>query len=617
MSIKQKFLVGEPPQVDPQTFLNEPLKDRVRKLVDHWTESGIGSPRIYHTLYLLKFVFIWGLLGLSLITWSSGLGWFWQVDQWWNEPIVYQKLIIWTMLYEAVGLGASWGPIGLNFKPMLGSITYWARPGTIRLAPFRWVPGTSGNTRTVFDVFLYLAFCASLLTALLLPGVPSGSLQAVLPDNTSGLVNTLPVIVAVGFLLVLGLRDKITFLAARSDQYLWALLFFITLDFVDMIIALKMLLITVWVGAAIAKIGYHFSNVIPPMFSNTPFYVPKFLKRRLYRKPPHDYRPSGLARTLAHGGGTLIELVAPLVMLFSTNQTLTYLAVGMMIIYCLFIVSTFPLAVPLEWNLLFAFAAFFLFIGFPNHEGFGLGDASSIWLVIGIAALLWTLPILGNLFPSKISFLWSLRQYSGNWATSLWSFTPGAEEKLNAVKRSHPNHIDQLQNVGLPLENAEITVQQMLAFRSMHTQGRGLMSVLHEFLPDIETRAIREGETVCTTLVGWNFGEGHIHNEDLIYAVQERCNFEPGELVVVLAESSPIHKPVQQWRLIDAALGEVGRGTWDVRDCAAAQPWLPDGPIPLDITYRTDVQPPQEATSSMAQLSQNGTRVKVDKKAHS
>ena len=40
-------------------------------------------------------------------------------------------------------------------------------------------------------------------------------------------------------LVLVGLRDKTVFLAARGEQYLPALLFFTVLPFVDMIIALS------------------------------------------------------------------------------------------------------------------------------------------------------------------------------------------------------------------------------------------------------------------------------------------------------------------------------------------------------------------------------------------
>ena len=37
-----------------------------------------------------------------------------------------------------------------------------------------------------------------------------------------------------------------------------------------------------------------------------------------------------------------------------------------MVAFHLFIISTFPLAVPLEWNVLFAYAVVFLFLGLPE-----------------------------------------------------------------------------------------------------------------------------------------------------------------------------------------------------------------------------------------------------------
>lgn len=56
-----------------------------------------------------------------------------------------------------------------------------------------------------------------------------------------------------------------------------------------------------------------------------------------------------------------------------------------------------------------------------------------------IAAALLFYPVLGNLRPDKVSFLPSMRQYSGNWASALWAFTPGAEAKLNRVTRAADN----------------------------------------------------------------------------------------------------------------------------------------------------------------------------------
>ena len=66
---------------------------------------------------------------------------------------------------------------------------------------------------------------------------------------------------------------------------------------------------------------------------------------------------------------------------------------------------------------------------------------------------------------------------------------------------------------------------------------------------------MREGEFVCNSLIGFNFGDGHLHNEDLIQAVQREADFEPGECVIAWVESEAFGSGVQHYQLIDAALG--------------------------------------------------------------
>lgn len=50
-------------------------------------------------------------------------------------------------------------------------------------------------------------------------------------------------------------------------------------------------------------------------------------------------------------------------------------------------------------------------------------------------------------------------------------------------------------------------------------------------------------------------------------------------------ESQPLHKDRQQYTVIDAALGVIERGSYLVKDAVYAQPWLPDGPIPLEVEW--------------------------------
>ncbi|MDT7645100.1 MAG: hypothetical protein QOC67_459 [Pseudonocardiales bacterium] len=572
------------PPIDPEEFLRRPLMDRMKYLALWWVENGFGTPKVIHTVYVFKLLFFFILGGVVVATTTSHLV-FWDVASWWNQPVVYQKVILWTVFLEALNVAGSWGPLVGKFKPMTGGVRFWAKLGTIRQRPWKWVPFTAGDRRTVLDVVLYVLLLASLVVAVVPAGVITPTLAAALPTNTTGLVDPVLLIAPVVLLVLVGLRDKTIFLGARGEQYLPALFFFAVLPFADMIIALKLLIVVVWVGAGASKFGKHFANVVPPMVSNSPAMPFKWLKRAHYRDYPTDIRPSRIGDLMAHVGGTTVEIILPLVLLFSTNRVITLLAVAGMVIFHLFIVSTFPLAVPLEWNIVFAYATIFLFAGFPAGAGYGVTDMSSPWLTAVVVIGLVFFPILGNLRPDLVSFLPSMRQYAGNWASAVWAFAPGAERKLNSVVGSVPIQVDQLAAMGYDPAVAEVTMQQTLAWRTMHSQGRGLLSLLLKHLPDVDQRTVREAEFLCNSLIGFNFGDGHLHNEDMINAVQAQARFEPGEVLIVWVESQSVHHDYQEYKVIDPALGVIERGTWKVADAVNEQPWLPNGPIPTNVTW--------------------------------
>jgi hypothetical protein len=202
-----------------------------------------------------------------------------------------------------------------------------------------------------------------------------------------------------------------------------------------------------------------------------------------------------------------------------------------------------------------------------------------------------------------VSFLPSMRQYAGNWATGMWAMAPGAEEKLNThIVKAAKMQKDQLAET-YGDEAAEVAMQQLLGWRAMHSQGRGLNSVMMNTLgDDVDTYTLREGEFTCNAIVGFNFGDGHLHDRRMIEAVQKRCGFAPGELIVVWAESEALGSGRQHYLVIDAAVGVVERGSWAVEDAVAEQPWLPNGPIPTAVTYR---RPGYERVSHGPQVAEN------------
>jgi hypothetical protein len=50
-------------------------------------------------------------------------------------------------------------------------------------------------------------------------------------------------------------------------------------------------------------------------------------------------------------------------------------------------------------------------------------------------------------------------------------------------------------------------------------------------------------------------------------------------------ESEAFGSGIQRYKLIDAALGVNERGSWKVADVVAEQPWLPNGPIPTEVSW--------------------------------
>ncbi len=71
-------------------------------------------------------------------------------------------------------------------------------------------------------------------------------------------------------LALLGLRDKVPFLAARAEIYgNLMIVFLFPLD--NMIVAAQIVFVCIWWGAASSKLNRHFPFVVTVMISNTPW----------------------------------------------------------------------------------------------------------------------------------------------------------------------------------------------------------------------------------------------------------------------------------------------------------------------------------------------------------
>lgn len=555
--------------VDLAEWRSRPHMQRVHPLAVRWVEHGAESPSFVIWFYVFKLAaYIFG--GLALIAATPGIGDISEVSSWWHEPIVYQKIIIFTCLVEFLGLGSSTGPLCFKFTVPFAAFLHWARPGTLRQPPWpNVVPLTKGDARTVVDVALYLGAIALMVAMLLDAGTGAPPPGADVPLLGPELV--IPFVVVMS---VIGLRDKVMFIAARAEIYVVPATLFL-FPYEQMMVGLQVALVFIWLGAGLSKITHHFPSVVSVMTSNAPL-RPKAFKRALYRDYPHDLRPSRKSFLLAHSG-TVVEIGAPFVLLFTDRGWLAAFAVGLMVVFHINIISHMPLAVPNEWNVFMIAGVAFLFW---THGDVSLAALNDPLLITFLLATLVMPVILGSIRPDLVSFALAMRYYAGNWPASLWCFKGNAVDRMSpSIRKAAPMVSEQLA-IMYDRDFAEVMNFKFRAWRSLHPQGRALNGLLQRALDNVDEYDVVDGELIASSLNGWNMGDGHMHNEQLLAAVQKRCGFAPGELVVVMIESQPIHRAVHEYRMVDAALGELERGTVKVADIINRQPW-DDTPLPV------------------------------------
>jgi hypothetical protein len=459
--------------------------------------------------------------------------------------------------------------LAARYGPIIGGSLYWLRPGTLRLPP--WpdkLPFTRGNRRTPIEVALYAGFLA--LAVYLLQSDPSG-----------GRMERLPIVLLLVVWAALGLRDKVPFLAARPEIYGFFLIVSL-FPASNMLIGWQFVMFFIWWGAATSKLNRHFPYVIAVMVSNTPWNRSRKAKARLYKDYPHDLRPGMPAAMGAHLG-TAVEFGLPLILLVTNKGPVHTVALVGMILFHAHITSTFALGVPLEWNL---FMIYSLLFNFGHYANVPLSTLDNPLLIVVLALIGVVIPVIGNLFPEKVSFLPSMRYYAGNWATTTWLFRKdsGAERKLDErLQKVSPITVEQLSKL-YGEEMANYFMDKALAFRAMHSHGRALTALAGRAADEIDDYYVREGEVVAGVCAGWNFGDGHFHHEQLLTAVQEQVQWEPGEVRVVMLESQPFHIPRQRYRIHDAATGLIEEGWVDVAEMGRRGPWLEESfDFPVEI----------------------------------
>lgn len=537
-----------PPPYDALEWIKKPFGERARMVCESWALQGYGTPLGAYALYVVKLLLYVGgwVFFCSLSPSLGGLG---TIGAWCLSPLAFEKAILWSMLFEGLGLGCGSGPLTGRYYPPVGGFLYWLRPGTTKLPLLPWLPLLGGARRTILDVALYAALCAVTMRALLAPAIDRDLL--------------VPIVVLVP---IVGLADRTIFLALRAEHFWTTLLCFVFAE--NWIAGAKAVQLALWFWAGMSKLNHHFPTVVCVMTSNSPFTRIPWLRKKMYRSYPTDLRPSRVAGIMAHMG-TALELGVPTVLLLAPGGTSLVIGMVLMLGLHAFITSNVPMGVPIEWNVVVVYGAFALFWAHPDVTIWQLGNPP---LAVFLVAMLIGVPLLGNLLPGRVSFLLSMRYYAGNWAYGVWLFKGDASKKLARLTMSAPWVYDQLAKF-YDKRTAVGLLGKVMGFRLMHLHGRALPLLIPKAVPNFQDYEYHDGEIIAGLALGWNFGDGHLHREQLLANIQAQCGFEEGELRCIFVEAQPMGRGAMGYRIHDAKTGLIEKGELDVAELRTRQPW--------------------------------------------
>src|SRR5439155_2595754 len=162
------FLSPIKPPYDPIAWAAKPFAEKSRLVCAAWAMQGYGTPIAVYLAYALKVgLYIGGWV--LFCTFTPGMGGLGHIASWWLRPEAFQKAILWSMLFEILGLGCGSGPLTGRYFPPLGGVLYFLRVGTTKLPLVPGLPVLGGRTRGVVDVGLYAALVAFSVRALVAP----------------------------------------------------------------------------------------------------------------------------------------------------------------------------------------------------------------------------------------------------------------------------------------------------------------------------------------------------------------------------------------------------------------------------------------------------------------
>jgi len=317
------------------------------------------------------------------------------------------------------------------------------------------------------------------------------------------------------------------------------------------------------------------------MISNHPL-APAFLRRAVYVDYQNDLRPSRFCYYLSHSA-VAFEMVCPFLLTFVLQKGIVSDSIVILLFFFhLYILSNVPVGVPIEWNLMMMYQAFYIFYYNTNIPVYAVSQEP----ILMIFVLFWSvfIPIYGNIYPDRVSFLIAMRYYAGNWCWSMLLFTEGYEgftrfdQAISEKKLKSVTTVDTrkpLRDLKIPETTIMYLTSFTLPFLMLHLPYRGIQLIISKYI-DVDTlnkSYASLGEYLPMIVCGYNFGDGHMHGETIQRYIAEKVGFKKGEVYVIRVEGCPLFGNSHKYEVFDLAEGLLETCHIPVKDLLKLQPW--------------------------------------------
>src|SRR5262249_55131496 len=112
-----------PTPYDPLDWATRPFVERARMVCRAWALQGYGTPLFAYALHVVKIAFYVGMW-VVFCGFTPGMGSGTALGSWWLAPVAFQKAVLWSMLFEGLGMGCGSGPLTGRYSPPLGGFLY-------------------------------------------------------------------------------------------------------------------------------------------------------------------------------------------------------------------------------------------------------------------------------------------------------------------------------------------------------------------------------------------------------------------------------------------------------------------------------------------------------------